>query len=190
MISIVSEDGHHGFAPDVIINSVVLIPFLILVGIISTMILLHRKKSKSVLPFWLFLGYLYFVISLTIFPVLLFKQTSIINEFSFGLQIMFELNPLAWTKYSTLQIVGNILLLMPLPLFVGVLFKKSRSFKYSILLVLFSTVAIEIIQLVMNYFYLGNRIFDIGDVILNTTGGLLGFALLSAITPILRKTEI
>ncbi|WP_369347171.1 VanZ family protein [Amylolactobacillus amylophilus] len=68
--------------------------------------------------------------------------------------------------------------------------KKSRSFKYSILLVLFSTVAIEIIQLVMNYFYLGNRIFDIGDVILNTTGGLLGFALLSAITPILRKTEI
>ncbi|WEV37911.1 VanZ family protein [Lactobacillus sp. ESL0677] len=34
----------------------------------------------------------------------------------------------------------------------------------------------ESTQLTLSFFYLGNRIFDINDLLLNTLGSLLGFA--------------
>ncbi|TPR13331.1 hypothetical protein DY048_05195 [Apilactobacillus timberlakei] len=37
-----------------------------------------------------------------------------------------------------------------------------------------STLLIEIFQLILNYFYLGYRVFDVNDIILNFIGYILG----------------
>ncbi|TPR23453.1 hypothetical protein DY102_03830 [Apilactobacillus timberlakei] len=37
-----------------------------------------------------------------------------------------------------------------------------------------STLLIETLQLILNYFYLGYRVFDINDIILNFIGYILG----------------
>lgn len=36
------------------------------------------------------------------------------------------------------------------------------------------SLTIEFSQLILNYFYLGDRVFDINDLLLNSIGGLLG----------------
>lgn len=66
------------------------------------------------------------------------------------------------------NIIGNIVLFIPLGVFYGRLVKGRKYFLPLIIIFLFSF-SIEIIQ------YLIGRIFDIDDIILNVFGGLLGF---------------
>ncbi|MGP2465867.1 VanZ family protein [Lactiplantibacillus plantarum] len=47
-----------------------------------------------------------------------------------------------------------------------------------------TTIGIEMTQLIMAFFYLGSRTFDINDLILNLLGYLLGFCIYKVIKPI------
>lgn len=68
------------------------------------------------------------------------------------------------------MLLGNIAMFVPLGFFPALLWRRWRWWK-ALLLGFFSSCAIEFIQ-----FFIG-RSTDIDDVILNTTGALLGFAL-------------
>lgn len=87
-------------------------------------------------------------------------------------------NPFEWIKYSKIQIVGNILVLMPLSFIGGFIFQKMRKLSNAVITCFLVSLLIEVTQLIMNYFYLGNRVFDTGDLLLNTLGGLIGYFLM------------
>lgn len=71
---------------------------------------------------------------------------------------------------TVLNIVGNILAFVPMGFLVPIVFSKINRFKCIAILVLISTISIEIIQ-----FIIGVGTCDIDDVILNWLGGVIGF---------------
>ncbi len=70
------------------------------------------------------------------------------------------------------NIIGNILVLLPLGLLLPLLFRSYRKFSKTLRTVILSTVLVEVTQAT---FRIGQ--FDVDDIILNTFGGLLGYLL-------------
>ena len=70
------------------------------------------------------------------------------------------------------NILGNILAFIPFGFFSTVIFKKLRGTKQIITVSCMFSLCIEVIQLI---FLVGS--FDVDDIILNTTGGFLGYLL-------------
>ena len=69
--------------------------------------------------------------------------------------------------------LGNILIFIPLGIFLPILFKKYRSFSQVFIGSLTISFTIEVVQ-----FFLQIGQFDIDDVILNTTGGIVGYLII------------
>ncbi len=70
------------------------------------------------------------------------------------------------------NIIGNILVFLPLGLLLPLLFRSYRKFSKILLKVTLSTVLVEVTQ---TTFRIGQ--FDVDDIILNLFGGLLGYLL-------------
>ncbi|SHJ87943.1 Glycopeptide antibiotics resistance protein [Hathewaya proteolytica DSM 3090] len=88
--------------------------------------------------------------------------------------------PWFMVKFWAVNIVGNLLILSPLATLVPLVFKKYRSIKATVILCLSVSVTIEVLQYVFMYF--GNiRSADIDDVILNTLGAFIGYAVFELI---------
>lgn len=85
------------------------------------------------------------------------------------------------------NILGNLILLMPLGFFVPYYFNKFQGFMYYFFAWLFCSMAIEVLQYI---FHVGS--FDIDDVILNISGASILYVVLriSAVKNILRKCRI
>ena len=73
------------------------------------------------------------------------------------------------------NILGNIILFMPLGFILVLKFKRLNNLVSVVLVGILSSILIEVIQL-----SLPNRAFDIDDIILNTLGTMIGFLLLKA----------
>jgi len=73
------------------------------------------------------------------------------------------------------NLIGNILLLLPLGLFLPILWSKFRDFKKTVFIGIVVSVAIELTQLIFSYLGLGYRSTDIDDLILNTLGIVIGY---------------
>ena len=73
--------------------------------------------------------------------------------------------------YSLRNIVGNILLFMPLGFSIPLRFKVNKFWRV-ILLGFFTSCLVEVIQL-----FTSIRSFDVDDLILNTLGAIIGFVL-------------
>lgn len=71
-----------------------------------------------------------------------------------------------------LNIVGNVLGFMPLGFFLPVISRRSRLWFNTVLLSFLFSLCVETVQLI---FKVGS--FDVDDMILNTTGGILGYIL-------------
>ena len=89
--------------------------------------------------------------------------------------------------YSTLdkQVVGNFIMLLPLGIYLPLLYKRLRRFSgfVAVLFIcLFVSIGIELLQLITSY-----RSADIDDVILNTLGGCLGFIIYQCIRTIVYR---
>lgn len=79
---------------------------------------------------------------------------------------------LAWVFFQNLL---NVFLLFPLLLGLLFLFPALRSMKAIVLLVFFLSLGIEVTQLVLDWLFLANRVFEIDDLWTNTLGGALAF---------------
>lgn len=78
------------------------------------------------------------------------------------------------TDFALENIIGNILLFLPLGIFLPCLFPAFNSIKKVAGICFLCSLSIELIQLILRQF--GTyRTVDIDDVILNTTGGILGW---------------
>ncbi|AZV43880.1 VanZ family protein [Peribacillus asahii] len=80
--------------------------------------------------------------------------------------------------------LGNILIFVPLGIFLPILFKKYKTFSKVCISSILITTTIEVLQ-----FSLQIGQFDIDDIILNTTGGIMGYFILKSITKILNFTK-
>ena len=94
--------------------------------------------------------------------------------------------PFLWTQFNNMlegqtgaamQFLGNIVLFIPAGFFPPMLFPKLRKWFYFFLPGLLWSLSIEVMQLILNLGNLGNRSFDIADIILNVFGAVIGFIL-------------
>lgn len=76
---------------------------------------------------------------------------------------------------TVLNLLGNFVALMPLPFFVAVFFNKPKPYKWMLVTLLLSALAIELLQ-----FLFLTGACDIDDVVLNTSGGMLFYYLVKS----------
>ncbi|WP_125572054.1 VanZ family protein [Lacticaseibacillus songhuajiangensis] len=169
--------GGQAFAPEYLLKGSTLLALVF----ISTLVFLTIGPRKEwpfarKVVYLLFLIYLGCTFSLTLFPINIFTPSNAIHNLPFGMQTnVVNLSPLAWAKYDLLQSVGNILLLVPLGFLLPILSQRFSSLGKITFTGLLLSLTIESTQLAMNFFYLGNRIFDMSDLFLNTAGCIIGW---------------
>ena len=78
--------------------------------------------------------------------------------------------------YFIEDIVGNILIFIPFVIALSFLFPKKRSDKELFFLVLITTISIECLQYIFDV-----GVFDVDDIALNLTGGVIGIYLFNLI---------
>ncbi len=82
------------------------------------------------------------------------------------------------TRFALDNIIGNIILFIPLGIFLPFLSTKFRSIKIVAVFCFLSSMSIEATQLLMRHFNT-YRMVDIDDIILNTLGGIMGWLIFS-----------
>lgn len=111
--------------------------------------------------------------------LLLFSKGSQYSVHSFNLKaftsITLYFNDWVYSNNSNLwlvNIIGNIIVFIPLGFFLPILFKKYKSFFKTIILVICFSLLVETLQYITH-----TGVFDIDDIILNSFGGILGYIL-------------
>lgn len=143
-------------------------PMLLIVSVIILTIrityLFYNKKKielhKELLMF------LFIVYVLLLYYIVSFQDNNYgTNNFvPFKEMFRYDINSSLFIK----NVIGNIVLFIPLGLFVS-LYIKSRNFFITLILSMIISCSIEYVQSLIG------RTVDIDDVILNTTGGLIGY---------------
>jgi glycopeptide antibiotics resistance protein len=166
---------------------------LLLYGWIFVEVLLKKQRNfYSVITQGSFYVYFFMVLTLTGYFIL-FREVSShdwwqkmidrVNRkdhVNFKLFQMFKIY-----KLSSRQIVGNFIMLLPLGIYLPILYKKISGF-FAVMLVSFGvSVFIEVLQLISSY-----RSTDVDDVLLNTLGACLGFILYRMAIVIIRQQPI
>ena len=169
------------------------LPLFIFIFLLNLVI--HKKKGKQYTFFRYILLFslgLYFLllVSVTLFPIFLPHELSVfqrnlrINYIPFK-SIISDIHTIGSRSFSlsfeikllVMNIGGNILLLLPLGLLLPILWTNLRNLNKIFLIGLFTSLSIEILQLIENILYLGFRSVDIDDVIFNVIGIILGYSL-------------
>ncbi|MED3647417.1 VanZ family protein [Halalkalibacterium halodurans] len=170
-------------------NSFISIPVAFIfafLSIIYIVIDLFRNKGKRFgrrVIFYSFLFYLTGVIHVTIgeltFPSQQTYQGQLIQLIPFYFIydfIVVKQNAGNWFLMNAIKLsFYNVLLLLPLGVYVSLLFKVNRLSRAA--LILFSTsLLIEVTQLTLSSFgFVWARSFNVDDLLLNTIGGVIGF---------------
>lgn len=164
-------------APQELNGSSMLPIFLVIFGIILVKQIREKNFNfKKIILLFSFLTYMWFLLDITLFPIPVFSLNAAPYKLGLGKQVFINWRLDTLNTYLPLQLVGNILLLAPMSFFVAVFDKKYSYFRNNLFLMFLFTLCIESVQLIFSYFYLGNRTFDVNDLVLNTFGSILGFA--------------
>ncbi|UPW85392.1 VanZ family protein [Lysinibacillus sp. Ag94] len=159
-----------------------MLPVLIIIGIEFILIALYyffyyrkqpsdRKKQiriKKLVLGAVFIGYIIFVLELTVFG----RGTS--HSLQMNLQ-PFSGYIDAWKKYSLRDLqncIFNILMFVPLGIFLPLISSKFKKFKWLLLIVISATLSIETYQTLS-----GAGIFELDDLMNNSLGGIMGYQL-------------
>ena len=151
--------------------------------------LVRRKKQNIKYSFGfiaVFILYMLMLVNTTFFPIIVAADNAGYDIWNTCIQ----LNPLQTISgyfegtTTEVQITGNILLLMPMAVFIGTMQKQdnagkciARNFFYCVTI----SVMIELSQLMINLMtQFPNRVVDIDDIILNSAGALLGAVMIIA----------
>ncbi|MFT8825792.1 VanZ family protein [Liquorilactobacillus mali] len=92
-----------------------------------------------------------------------------------------EMYKTIYTAASQYTIVGNLVMLIPLTLFISLLWENKATFKKMFAISFLTSLTIESSQLLLSYIYLEHRLFDINDLLQNTLGGVIGFLIFLAL---------
>ena len=160
------------------------LPFWVSFLLLTCFIFFIFKKNKFRIVYTLLLFYFLTLIRITLFPITIFSHEQLAefwNHFKDKIQpiqyipfknIILILQSSNWQK----QILGNIILLVPLPILVGLLLElyHKYSLKFIILSGLITSFLIELGQFFINFIVqYPLRVVDIDDIILNFIGVLI-----------------
>lgn len=164
------------FSVTLLMNATVLLPIFLIFLIFQTIKQIKARNIFKLVTLILLSVYLYLLLSVTLFPVNIFPKGDAVYQHGFGQQSWvtnFDLTLLL--TYLPEQIFDNLIMLAPLTFLSAVLNPKFANLRMSLGLGFAAILTIELLQLVMSYFYLGNRVCDINDLVLNTLGAVLGY---------------
>ncbi len=158
----------------------VLIMFMVMI------ISVYKRRQKTFLEGFVqssFLIYVFMVLTLTGYFIL-FREVAAHGWWQRVIHRLHEkerinLHPFLMFRQFRLfskQILGNSVMLFPLGIYIPLLFTKLSGFFRSFFTCLFVSVSIELMQLITSY-----RSADIDDVILNTSGAVIGYAIFELI---------
>ncbi len=160
---------------------------LFIVLCIITRILYKNETKEKIIWRYILCGYIVIIIKIAIFPICLGRFERDWDGYDIIQLVPFNTITQIIKYGNWIQILGNICLLMPIPILA---FKIKGTISKSKLLirVLSISVGIEFIQylifIVTNY---PSRIVDIDDIILNTIGGMI--CIYFIVPTIKKKTE-
>ncbi|MEB3750230.1 VanZ family protein [Geobacillus sp. FSL W8-0032] len=170
-----------------------MIVFVILCGI-TCFILKKRKANITVKQLFFVAATIFYslsVVKLTLLPITIsFDQTS---DPDMPWKYYYQLIPFqtiisTWKHGNFLQVVGNIVLLLPLPILIGLLKKRSTGFFRTLTVVISVSLGIELTQLLINCLTgVPNKVADVDDFILNSIGGLVGWATIKLYFVLIRE---
>lgn len=156
--------------------SVMLVLYSVIVGCLIFYYRIRKQKNMKIL-IWrcLFALYILLLIKVTIFPIT-FTHFEWMEDTSY---LAVQLEPfksiVSMVKQKNyIQITGNIILLMPLPLLLQGI-KDQMFFRMKCFVsVCAASLVIEVLQFGINLLTgVRNRVFDVDDMILNISGGIL-----------------
>ena len=148
---------------------------------------------------FIFFVYFLFLLLLTIFKGGRIEFSNQFNSFMYrehGLLGIINVVPIKETintfmhsetgmRNSLRNLIGNILVFMPLGFFMPLLFDKFNNLKKVLKVGCLSSLAIELSQL-----FVGSNVCDIDDVIYNTLGALAGFICYKTFETIIKKVNL
>lgn len=135
-----------------------------------------NKKSKKKIMWVCFIAYLLFLSYVLFFSSYFGRAEFGEGEYRYNLTLFHEIgryynlgvNKGIWYLF-VVNVIGNIVVFMPVAIFLRLLIKRCKSVFYTILLCLEISLLAEIIQLITR---VGS--FDVDDLLLNTFGGICG----------------
>ena len=162
---------------------------------------IKNKKTNIVREIILFIFFVYFLflLLLTIFKGGRIEFSNQFNSYMYrehGLLGIINIVPIKDTintfmhsetglRNSLRNVIGNILVFMPLGFFIPLLFEKFNNLKKVLKVGCLSSLAIELSQL-----FVGSNVCDIDDVIYNTLGALAGFICYKTFETIIKKVNL
>jgi len=158
-----------------------------------SVVVFKRQRNKRVQVFReilinIFAIYLVLLISLTLFPVSIIWK-GVIREYHSNVNLIPFLDILNYFRHTDFSLafklkfliknlVGNVLLLVPVGIFIPTLWVRMRNFKKTVVIGASISLIIELMQYLLAYIGLGwGRTTDIDDLILNTFGVMIGYAI-------------
>ncbi len=183
------------------------LPAIIIIFVyLITIIFLHRKYKYSLnqhIIYCVFCIYFIAVISVTIFPFP--YQKSLIDSFISHPKTQYQNNfipfhsiieyiksGLEFGSYMTIgkQVAGNIIMFIPLGIYLPFV-RKNITIRKVLLVGVLASLAIETLQFTLNKIIgIGYRAADVDDLILNTVGTLVGFAITKLVFIFNRKLRL
>ena len=145
---------------------------------LSSIRITYLIKNKKEFVLYREIFYLFFLMYiLLLFQIVTFEDTNVAvdmnNLVPFKEILRYKLGSRLFFK----NVIGNIVLFIPYGLFASMYTKIEKPF-HAVCLVLFASVIVEVTQAMIG------RVFDIDDIILNVTGGILGFGIYSLVSTI------
>lgn len=176
--------------PLLFVTAVSLFVWIIVGFVIYSVNKKNGRKISNKAEWLLFIFYLYIVcvLTLTVIPM----PFNRLEDSEGGINIVPLVNTIInseraikwpnfpFARHTFQNVIGNIILFIPLGIFVPFFSYKYRSLPHVIVLAFICSCSIEITQLIERFFGI-YRFVDIDDVILNTTGAILGFVIINNI---------
>ncbi|NVP17652.1 VanZ family protein [Candidatus Gracilibacteria bacterium] len=153
--------------------------------ILLVIFLIKRSKLKNILIYTIFYIYITSLLAVTLFPIPIaglkeistyITDTNNFIPFNSILDILLNKNlPLI---IKSKQVIGNIIIFIPLGFLIPFIWKNKSNFKKTLSIGIFGTLFIEttqfIISIILGFNY---KVTDIDDIILNTLGFIIGFCI-------------
>lgn len=162
--------------------------FLVLTALSGMLLIILSKrveKYQKLIVIFVWISYMWIMLLMTVPPIYITTKKIPLREL-----ILFS-SPWNFKPFSLIsrqfqnmmdgqigavkQFLGNIILFIPAGLIPPILFPKMRRYYGALIPGLLWSLFIELSQLILHLLNMGNRSFDMDDIILNVLGAFIGF---------------
>lgn len=142
--------------------------------------MIKREKTRRIIGYFIFLSFIVYIMAFLYFTVGKVEVTEI-NDAMYRANFVPFKTILGYIKLiekgtirniAIINLMGNLLLALPLAVYLPYYIKSLRKWWKTFFLVVIIILVIEFVEMIS-----GRGSFDIDDVILNSLGGLLGYAI-------------